>query len=91
MAGAVSTVIAALMWRPEPIKSAIDGLLAIGVAPIGLLLALSLANRDHDVIRARLPIARSWTWIAAGAVVFTVFLLTQSQGLGPLAKIGLRG
>jgi hypothetical protein len=91
MAGAISTVIAALMWRPEPIKSAIDGLLAIGVAPIGLLLAASLANRDDDVIPARLPIGRSWSWIAAGAIVFGVFLLTQSQGLGPLAKIGLRG
>jgi hypothetical protein len=43
------------------------------------------------VISARPPVARSWRWIAAGVVVFGVFLLTQSKGLGPLAKFGLQG
>jgi hypothetical protein len=84
-------VIAGLMWRPEPIKSAIEGLLALGLAPVGVLLAVSLANRTYDVISARPPVARSWRWIAAGVVVFGVFLLIQSQGLGPLAKVGLQG
>jgi len=91
IAGAVSTVIAGLMWRPEPIRSAIEGLLALGLAPVGVLLAVGLANRTRDVISAHPPVARSWRWIAAGVVVFGVFLLTQSQGLGPLAKVGLQG
>jgi len=90
IAGAVSTVIAGLMWRPEPIRSAIEGLLALGLAPVGLLLAVSLANRTR-VISAHPPVPRSWCWIAVGVVVFGVFLLTQSQGLGPLAKVGLQG
>lgn len=28
-------------------------------------------------------------WIATGAFVFGVFLFSESQGLGPLAEIGL--
>jgi hypothetical protein len=91
IAAAASAVIAGLMWRPEPIKSAIEGLLAVGVAPVGLLIAATLAVRAHGAIPAHLPIARSWCWIAIGVVVFAIFLFTQGQGLGPMAKVGLQG
>jgi hypothetical protein len=90
IAAAASTVIAGLMWRPEPVKSAIEGLLAMGVAPVGLLIAATLAGHVHGAISTHIPIARSWYWIAAGAVVFGIFLFTQGQGLGPLAKVGLQ-
>jgi hypothetical protein len=91
IAAAASTVIAGLMWRPEPVKSAIEGLLAVGVAPVGLLIAATLAGRAQETISADLVIARSWCWIAAGAMVFGIFLFTQGQGLGPLATVGLQG
>jgi hypothetical protein len=91
IAAAASAVMAGLMWRPEPVRSAIEGLSAVGVAPLGLLIAATLAGRARQTIPADLVIARSWYWITTSAMVFGIFLFTQGQGLGPLASVGLQG
>ena len=89
VAAVASAVIAGLMWRPEPVRSAIEGFLAVGLAPLGLLIAVTRTGRAQAAIAVQLPVTRSWWWIAVGVMVFGVFLLTQGLGLGPLAKTGL--
>jgi hypothetical protein len=86
-AGAVSAVVAGLMWQPEPVRSAVEGFLTLGVAPLGLLAAAYWAARGAGIAAA--PIVRSWNWIAISAAVYVIFLLVQGRGLGPLAAIGL--
>ena len=87
-AGAASAVIAGLMWRPEPIRSALEGFLTLGIAPLGLLVAARRAGGDADGITLVPPMARSWRWIAVSLVVFAIFLFVQARGLGSLAAIG---
>jgi hypothetical protein len=87
-AAVVSTMIAGLMWRPAPIRSAIEGFLAVGAAPAAMVIVATLATRGAVPVHA--PIARSWYWIVAGALVFGIFLFTQSRGFGPLASVGLQ-
>jgi hypothetical protein len=89
IAAVASAVIAGLMWRPEPVRSAIEGFLAVGLAPLGLLIAVTRTGRAQAAIAVQLPVTRSWWWIAVGVMVFGVFLFTQGLGLGPLAKTGL--
>ena len=74
------------MWQPAPLRSALEGFLTLGVAPLGLLAAARRAARDAG---NTLPIPRSWPWITASAVVFIIFLAVQARGLGPLASRGL--
>jgi hypothetical protein len=85
-ASAASAVIAGLMWQPAPMRSALEGFLTLGIAPLGLLVAAKRAARSADDAA---PIPRSWPWIATGAVVFVIFVAVQGRGLGPLAAIGL--
>lgn len=84
-AAAGSAIIAGLAWRPEPIQSAVQGLLTLGVAPLGLLGVVRRASRDigHDVDTNSVP--RSWILICVCGVIFGVFLLVQARGLGPMA------
>jgi hypothetical protein len=89
IAAVASAVIAGLMWHPLPVRSAIEGFLTVGLAPLGLLIAAARAGRAEAAIAPCLPIPRSRWWIAVGGMVFGIFLLTQGLGLGPLAKIGL--
>ncbi len=84
-ASAISAVIAGLMWQPAPARSAIEGFLTLGIAPLGLLFAAKRAARDSNPSR----IPRSWAWIAASAALFIIFLVVQARGLGPLASRGL--
>lgn len=89
IAAVASAVIAGLMWHPERVRSAIEGFLAVGLAPLGLLVAATRAGRADAATAVHPPITHSWWWIAAGVMVFGVFLFTQGLGLGPLANIGL--
>jgi hypothetical protein len=85
--GAVaSAVIAGLMWRPEPVRSAVEGLLTFGFDPVGLLLASRWADRPLTVTGIA-PIRRSYLWIVAGLLLFGGFLFIQARGLGPLAGV----
>jgi hypothetical protein len=84
-AATASAVISGLMWQPEPLRSAFEGFLTLGVAPLGLLRVAATADRDigHPVFPGSVP--RSWIWISMGALLFGLFLLVQARGLGPLA------
>jgi hypothetical protein len=83
-AAVASAVISGLMWQPEPLRSAFEGFLTLGIAPLGLL-RVARASRDagRDVALGSVP--RSWRWIATCAVVFALFLFMQARGLGPMA------
>lgn len=81
-AAAISAVVAGLMWRPEPLRSALEGFLTLGIAPLGLLSAARRAAHPRHEVAAD-PIRRSWTWITVCAAIFGLFLLVQARGLGP--------
>lgn len=83
MAGVVSACIAGLAWAPERWGGFKEALVAIGVAPLGLLL---LRTADADNLRQ--TISRSWTWIATSAIGYGLFLAVLGRGLGPLAAVG---
>jgi hypothetical protein len=85
-ASVASAVIAGLMWQAAPIRSALEGFLTLGIAPLGLLAAAKRAACNADDVA---PIPRSWPWIATSVVVFVIFLVVQGRGLGPLTASGL--
>jgi len=68
-----------------PLRSALEGFLVLGVAPLGLLGVARKASQD--IGGGSVP--RSWIWIAAGAVVFGLFLFIQARGLGSMAAARL--
>jgi len=82
-AAATSAVIAGLMFRPEPFRSALEGFLMIGIAPLGLL---GIARQASDAGSDSVP--RSPLWIFVSAVIFGLFLLIQARGLGSTAAPG---
>jgi hypothetical protein len=88
-AAAASAVIAGLMWKPEPFRSALEAFLVLGIAPLGLLSVARKAARGVGDDIGPSTIRRSWVWICAGAAVFGLFLYLQARGLGPLAAATL--
>lgn len=84
-AAAVSAVITGLMWTPEPLRSAVEGLSTFGINSFGLLIVARRANRavGHDVVAHSVP--RSWAWICFCVVSFGIFLFVQARGMGPRA------
>jgi hypothetical protein len=86
-AGAISAFLAGLMWAPMPIRSALEGLLALGAAPIGLLVIASAAR--HEPNAHRIVVARSWITIVWSVSVYAVFLAVQARGIGSLAASAL--
>lgn len=68
-AAAGSAVIAGLMWHAEPLRSAFEGFLTLGIAPIGLsrLARRESQNVGHAV--ACESVTRSWVWISIGAML----------------------
>ena len=85
-ASAASAVIAGLIWQPAPLRSALEGFLTLGIAPLGLLFAAKRAGRDSG---DPCPIPRAWPWISTSVLVYVIFLLVQARGLGPLAASAL--
>ncbi len=82
-AAAASALIAGLLWRPEPFRSAAEGLLCLGIAPFGLLGAARTAGPSASFV------PRSWTWICASAAITGAFLFVQARGLGSMAGSAL--
>jgi len=82
-AGAVSAMLAGLMWAPMPIRSALEGLLALGAAPIGLLVVAVAARREPNA--PRIAVSRSTNMIALSVLVYVIFLAVQARGIGSLA------
>lgn len=89
IAAAVSAALAGLMWSPGPMRSAAEGLVTLGVAPLGLLAINRRAGVGSGQAEDRV-IARSWPLIAISFTVFIAFALVQGRGLGPLATFGPR-
>ena len=88
VASAASAVIAGLMWRPEPFRSALEGFVTLGIAPLGLLGVARGASRNLRRGTDAGSVPRSWVWISMATVLFGIFLFVQAQGLGPLAASG---
>lgn len=88
LGSAVSAAFAGQMWSPEPIHSAVEGLLTLGAAPLGLLGASS--SRAEQKHAGAGTIARSWSFLVLALVIFAAFALVQGRGLGPLANVALR-
>ena len=86
VAGAASAALAGLMWSPQPVRSAVEGVLTLGVAPLGLLLAVwRVKSRLKHPGRA--VIARSWYFVSISLTVFTAFAVLQGRGIGPLTTL----
>src|SRR5262249_38064993 len=86
-AGAASASVAGLMWTAMPIRSALEGFLALGIAPIGLI-AIAESTRRYRAVAA-VPVLRSRHMVAISLTLFVIFLLVQGRGLGSLASTGL--
>jgi hypothetical protein len=86
-AGAASASLAGLMWAAMPIRSALEGFLALGIAPIGLIVIAESARRFRTV--GAIPVLRSRLMIAMSLTLFLIFLLAQGRGLGSMASTGL--
>ena len=84
-AAAGSAIIAGLAWPPEPLQSAVQGLLTLGVAPLGLIGVVRRASREIGCNADTSTVPRSWILICASGVVFGVFLFVQARGWGPMA------
>jgi len=82
-AGAFSAMLAGLLWAPMPIRSALEGLLALGAAPIGLLAIAAAARRKPNM--HRIAVARFAFIIVFSSLVYVIFLATQARGIGPFA------
>jgi hypothetical protein len=82
-AGTFSAMLAGLMWAPMPIRSALEGLLALGAAPAGLLAIAAAARRASYV--GRIAVTRSTIMIFFSISVYVIFLATQARGFGSLA------
>jgi hypothetical protein len=85
-AAAAAAVIAGLMWRPEPLRSALEGFLVLGIAPFGVLSAARSMNQDGGQEVRSSSVQRSWRWICVCAALVGVFLFVQARGLGSLAS-----
>jgi hypothetical protein len=82
-AGTFSAMLAGLMWAPMPIRSALEGLLALGAAPAGLFAIAAAARREPNV--RRIAVTRSTIMIFFGISAYVIFLATQARGFGLLA------
>jgi hypothetical protein len=88
LAAATSAAFAGFMWSPESTRSAVEGLLTLGVAPLGLLLAAGLTSANQKY-RGAATITKSWYFLLLCLVTFATFALVQGRGMGPLANLPL--
>ena len=84
-AAATAAFIAGLMWRPEPLRGALQGFLTLGLAPLGLLKIAGATRAAAAGSRAAVP--RSWPWLAVCIVLFGLFLFIQARGVGGRAGL----
>jgi len=83
LAGAISAAVAGAAWRGGGLAGAREGLLTLGLAPLGYVWAVW---RGSAATGGPAPaISRSWLWVVAATVVFVLFVVLQGRGLGRLA------
>ncbi len=81
LASLVTGVLMSLLWREDLWDSARDTVLALGVAPLGLLFSLAHASRQLHSDDAALGIQRSRGWQFVALLTLVIFALTQARGL----------
>lgn len=81
----ISAVIAGLMWRPGPMRSALEGFLTLGINPLGLLLVARKMDQADARNIAPDSVRRSWLWILACMTIFGLFIFVQAPGLSSMA------
>jgi hypothetical protein len=86
-AGVASASLAGVMWAVMPMRSAMEGFLTLGIAPLGIFAIAASTNRYRTV--PALPILRSARLVTVSVTLFVIFLLVQGRGLGSLASTGL--
>lgn len=82
-ASAASAAVAGLLWMKAPIKGAVEGAAAVGIAPMLILLVMKRRQAEEQAPAS--PGLRSWPWIAVAAVTYGLFLIGPSRGFGPLS------
>jgi hypothetical protein len=80
-----SAVVAGLLWKGNPLGSAINGLLTVGVAPFGIWLAAIRAQQLGPLQDAAKPVTRSGLWLVVALIIFLAFAAIQGRGVGTLA------
>lgn len=80
LAAIVSAVLAGALFRHDPTRGALEGLLTLGAACLGWLLTVRAESRG--AVAAGPAIGRSWAWIGAAGVAFAAFALVVAPGLG---------
>ena len=81
-AAAGSAALAGLFWSKAPFASAWEGILAVGVAPLGFLFS---AMRRSPPGGASAALPRSWRWVGLSSVLYILFLAVDARGIGRLA------
>jgi hypothetical protein len=85
LGAAASAVAAGLLWMGNPLGSAINGLLTVGIAPFGIWLVAIRAQRLGPSRDDAKPVTRSNFWLIVALAIFLAFAATQGRGIGPLA------
>jgi hypothetical protein len=78
-AAAGSAALAGLFWSKAPFASAWEGVLAVGVAPLGFLFSAVRRSPPRNTLAA-LP--RSWEWVGVSSVLYVLFLAVEARGIG---------
>jgi hypothetical protein len=79
-AGALAQILCAAL-RPND-GSAAEMALAVGVAPLGYVWAVTRPLRFSTGTE---PLARSWTWVVIGLAALTIYAAVLGRGVGSLA------
>lgn len=82
IAAAGSAALAGLLWSAMPLRGALEGAAAVGLAPAVIL--AGVIRRQGAAVPSSAG-GRPWAWVAAATVVYGLFLVGQARGLGPLA------
>lgn len=84
LAGLVAVTASAALFAGDRVGGMRDTVLALGVAPLGLLLAVGLAARFGPTGEAcAMPTPRRRTWIVVAALLYAGFCLIVGPGMGP--------
>lgn len=83
LAGLVAALGAAALFAPDRLGSLKWAVLAVGAAPLGLVLAVAMASRLGGTgADSPKPVRRRWSWILAIGLTYAVYCATLGLGLG---------
>lgn len=83
LAGLVAAMGAAVLFAPDRLGSLARAALALGAAPLGLVVAVVMASRlGPSGEESPKPIRRRWSWIFAAGLAYAIWSATLGVGLG---------